>query len=83
MSKIAGKRFVVLSIFCLLSAFSQAIFAQDKDWREVTPEELAMKTPKVEPDADAEAIFWEVRIDDSSSEKLSRNNYVRVKIQQS
>ena len=80
MSKINGRRLVGLSIFCLLIAFSQAIFAQDKDWREVTPAELAMKTPKVEADADAEAIFWETRIDDSSSEKLSRNNYVRVKI---
>lgn len=80
MSKIRGKQIVRLSIFCLLLAFSQLIFAQDKEWREVTPAELAMKTPKVEPDADAEAIFWETRIDDSSSEKLSRTNYVRVKI---
>jgi hypothetical protein len=64
----------------LLLAFSQVIFAQDKEWREVSPAELAMKTPKVEADADAEAIFWETRIDDSSSEKLSRTNYVRVKI---
>ncbi len=80
MSRFSGKQIVKLSIFCLLLAFSQAIFAQDKEWREVTPEELAMKTPKVEADADAEAIFWETRIDDSSVEKLSRTNYVRVKI---
>jgi hypothetical protein len=80
MSLIAGKRLVGLSIFCLLSAFSQAVFAQDKEWRVVTPAELTMKTPKVEADADAEAIFWETRIDDSSDEKLSRRNYVRVKI---
>jgi hypothetical protein len=51
----------------------------DVDWRAVTAEELAMKTPKVEPDADAEAIFWEVRIDDSSDD-LSMQHYVRVKI---
>lgn len=50
------------------------------DWREVTSEELAMKTSKVEADADAEAIFWEVRIDDSSDEDLSMQHYVRVKI---
>jgi len=50
------------------------------DWREVTPAELQMKTPKVEPDADAEAIFWEVRVDDSSSDGLALKNYVRVKI---
>ncbi|HEV8589910.1 MAG TPA: DUF3857 and transglutaminase domain-containing protein [Pyrinomonadaceae bacterium] len=51
----------------------------DIEWRPVTPEELAMKAPKVEPDADAEAIFWEVRIDDSSDD-LSMQHYVRVKI---
>jgi hypothetical protein len=51
----------------------------DGDWRAVAPEELAMKTPKVEPDADAEAIFWEVRIDDSSDD-LAMQHYVRVKI---
>jgi hypothetical protein len=80
MSKINGKHFVRLSIFCLLLAFSQAAFSQDKEWREITPAELAMKTPKVEADADAEAIFWETRIDDSSDNKLSKTNYVRVKI---
>jgi hypothetical protein len=51
----------------------------DFEWRPVTPEELAMKAPKVEPDADAEAIFWEVKIDDSSDD-LSMQHYVRVKI---
>jgi uncharacterized protein DUF3857/transglutaminase superfamily protein len=69
---------------CLLAAslvilFSLTAFAGD-DWRAVTPEELAMKTAKVEADADAEAIFWEVRIDDSSEENLSMQHYVRVKI---
>ncbi|HEX5704142.1 MAG TPA: DUF3857 domain-containing protein [Pyrinomonadaceae bacterium] len=39
-----------------------------------------MKTAKVEADADAEAIFWEVRIDDSSDDNLSMQHYVRVKI---
>lgn len=63
--------------FCL--AFAGVAMAGD-EWREVTPAELQMKTPKVEPDADAEAIFWEVRIDDSSDQGLSRSQYVRVKI---
>ena len=39
-----------------------------------------MKSPKVEPGADAEAIFWEVRIDDSSDSQLTQQHYVRVKI---
>ena len=50
------------------------------DWRPVTPEELASKTPVVEKDADAEAIFWEVRIDDSHPAELSLKNYIRIKI---
>ena len=65
-----------LLIFSILVA---PIMADDKDWKPVTPEELAMKTPKVEPTADAEAIFWEVRIDDASQD-LILNHYVRVKI---
>jgi hypothetical protein len=69
---------------CLLATsfvvlLSATVFAGD-DWRPVTPEELAMKTAKVEADADAEAIFWEVKIDDSSEENLAMQHYVRVKI---
>ncbi len=74
------KQFALLFSLCLLFVCSTAAFAQDKDWREVTPAELAMKTPKVDPQADAEAIFWDVKIDDSSSDDLSRSHYVRVKI---
>jgi hypothetical protein len=50
------------------------------EWRPVTPEELQMKAPKVEADADAEAIFWEVRVDDKKESRLSYDHYVRVKI---
>jgi len=75
-----GKRFVLLSILSLVFVCSQTAAAQDKSWREVTPAELQMKKPLVEPDADAEAIFWEVRLDDKKAGKLSYNHYVRVKI---
>lgn len=69
----------VLLIFTLLFC-SQFLFAGGDEWREVTPAEIQMKSPKVEADADAEAIFWEIRIDDSSSDELSMKHYVRVKI---
>ncbi|HSK72692.1 MAG TPA: DUF3857 and transglutaminase domain-containing protein, partial [Pyrinomonadaceae bacterium] len=72
------RHFMRLCLVCLL-LFSQAIFAQI-EWRPVSSAELGMKTPQVEPDADAEAIFWEVRLDDKKSDKLSYNHYVRVKI---
>ena len=77
---IAGKRFILLSILSLFAVCSLTAFAQDKNWREVSPAELQMKTPQVEPDADAEAIFWEVRVDDGSSEDLVMKHYIRVKI---
>jgi hypothetical protein len=73
------KQSILLSVFCLI-ACSQIAFAGDEPWREITQAELQMKTPRVEADADAEAIFWEVRIDDSSSEGFSMKHYVRVKI---
>lgn len=64
----------------LLFSVGVTVLAQDKDWRAISPDDLAAKTPIVEPDADAEAIFWETRIDDSGSFDLSIKHYVRVKI---
>ena len=73
------KCFTLLPVLCLVFLFFQSAAAQE--WRPVTPQELSMKTAQVEPDADAEAIFWEVRVDDNaSSEDLIMKHYVRVKI---
>jgi hypothetical protein len=69
---------LLVTLFLCFTALT--IFSQDKDWRPVSAEDLASKTPVVEPDADAEAIFWEVRIDDSSESNLTQRHYVRVKI---
>ncbi len=74
------KRLLLLSFLCLSILVPSLVSAQDKDWRPITPQELSAKTPVVEPDADAEAIFWEVRVDDSSTEELALKHYVRVKI---
>ncbi|MEO8573193.1 MAG: DUF3857 domain-containing protein [Pyrinomonadaceae bacterium] len=72
----------MLSFLCLCAAGAVAVRAQDKDkdWRPVSPSDLAAKTPVVEADADAEAIFWEVRVDDSSAAELALRHYVRIKI---
>ncbi len=74
------KHSVLLFLSFLLLINLQIVFAGDDVWREVTPAELQMKTPKVEPDADAEAIFWEVRVDDGSVDQLVMKYYIRVKI---
>jgi hypothetical protein len=52
----------------------------DKDWKPLDPSDLGAATPAVEKDADAEALFWEVYIDDSQVTELSLKHYVRVKV---
>ena len=75
------KRIISAFIFCLALTAQIVLAGGDEAvWRPVSAEELQMKTPKVEPDADAEAIFWEVKLDDKDASKLSYNHYVRVKI---
>lgn len=69
---------LVLSFFVSVMWFP--LNAQDRDWRPITAGELSAKTPVVEPDADAEASFWEVRVDDSAAGELALKHYVRVKI---
>lgn len=71
-----GKHSILILILIFVCALS--VFAGD-EWRAVSPEELQMKTPKVEADADAEAIFWEIWVDDSTA-NLIEDNYVRIKI---
>ncbi len=69
-----------LFAFVFLFAASEPTLAQDKDWRPISPQEMQMKTASVESDADAEVIFWEVRVDDSNPENMVMKHYLRVKI---
>lgn len=79
MSYSINKQITLLVSLCFILVVTQLAFAGD-DWRPVTAEELAMKKGKVEADADAEAIFWEVRVDDSSDTNLVMKHYIRLKI---
>jgi len=76
----AGRRPFWLLFLSFSLLLPSLVAAQDKDWRPVEPADLASKSPVVENEADAEAIFWEVKIDDSSDEGFSLRHYVRVKI---
>jgi hypothetical protein len=67
-----------LAVLCLALLLPVAVFADD--WRPVEPAEIALKTPVVEKDADAEALFWEVRIDDSPDGDLILSHYIRIKV---
>src|ERR1700730_9191543 len=62
-----------------LLSFS-TLAATSDDWKPIDPSDLALKNPIVEKDADAEALFWEVRIDDSHLGELSLRNYIRIKV---
>lgn len=57
---------------------AQTVNAQS--WKPVDASELSLRTPVVEKDADAEALFWEVRIDDHPDGDLIFNHYIRVKV---
>jgi Domain of Unknown Function with PDB structure (DUF3857)/Transglutaminase-like superfamily len=72
---------VVLSLACLF-LLSATVFGGD-EWRPIDPADLALKTAVVEKDADAEAIFWEVRVADENDGYYYRkvlNHYIRIKI---
>ena len=73
-------RFTISLVFAGFLFTGAFAFGDNETWRPVTPDQLAMKTPQVEADADAEAIFWEVRLDDRKRDKLFYTHYVRVKI---
>ena len=73
--------FLLLALFlCLFSASPVTTRAVNEDWKPIDPAHLALKSSTVEKDADAEAIFWEVRIDDNPEGDLIFNHYIRVKV---
>lgn len=70
---------LLVAVCFALCAFVQALAGGD-DWHPIDPAHLAAKVPVVEKDADAEALFWEVRVDDSRPEELVLKNYIRIKV---
>lgn len=78
--KIINRYSLPLFSFFILLSMTLSSVAQDKNWLPVSPEDLRSMESLVEPNADAEAIFWETRIDDSDSFDLTIRHYVRVKI---
>jgi hypothetical protein len=72
-------RVVSFSAVFLFALLANASSARGQDWRPVDPAHLAMKAPTVEPDADAEAIFWEVIVNDEDIDTVL-SHYIRIKI---
>lgn len=74
-------RFLLRALFApilFLGLSAPPVLAGD-DWRPIEPAHLAMKTPLVEPDADAEVLLWDVRVDDQGAD-LIFTNYIRIKV---
>ena len=73
-----------LSLLLLLFCAAAPVFGYgDQGWKPVDPAHLALKAPSVERDADAEAIFWEVRVADETDGREPRtvlSHYIRIKI---
>src|SRR3982751_5877356 len=69
-----------LALVCLVILYAPSVLADDNGWKPVDPAELSSTTPVVEPNSDAEAIFWEVRMDDSQTEDLVLKHYIRIKV---
>jgi transglutaminase-like putative cysteine protease len=75
-------RWNILLALAAIFAFSSLAIAGD-DWKPVDPAELALKSPVVDKDADAEALFWDVRVLDEVEGDTPRtvlNHYVRIKV---
>jgi hypothetical protein len=81
MSTFVARAFAILALFC-----AGAIGVDAADWKPIDPAELALKAPKVQPDAHAEALLWEVRVSDEMSATVQYEpttifeHYLRVKI---
>jgi len=71
-----------LLVFCFSLTLPSAAFAGD-EWEPVNPDDLSSTTALVDKDADAEAVFWKVRVADeleSGSPRTVLNHYIRIKI---
>ena len=71
--------FLGLPLFFALLFVAEGAATGD-DWKPIDPVELSLKTSVVEKDADAEALFWEVKVDDNPEGDLIFNHYIRIKV---
>jgi Domain of Unknown Function with PDB structure (DUF3857) len=71
---------LICLLLCLFASFPAGIEAAGDEWKPIDPGHLALKASTVEKDADAEGLFWEVKIDDNPEGDLIFNHYLRVKV---
>lgn len=71
------------SLFIASSGVSSVRAAVREEWLPVTPAELSLAASSVEPGADAEAFFWDIRVQDREGGgdlQTVSQNYVRLKV---
>ncbi|HEV8395699.1 MAG TPA: DUF3857 domain-containing protein [Vicinamibacterales bacterium] len=71
---------IVLVAACLFGACPVATAA---DWPAIAPADAALKAPRLDPQADAEALLWDVRVTDSDErDEFSTilKHHVRIKV---
>jgi len=71
---------VVCAGLVSLASGTWTMASSGDDWLPIDSAELAQKTPLVEKDADAEALFWQVRVDDDPEGDLVFTHYIRIKV---
>jgi hypothetical protein len=56
--------------------------AHAANWLPIDPADLALKTPRIDKDADAEVMFWDIRVDDNplGTYGTAWTQYIRIKI---
>jgi hypothetical protein len=73
---------LVLTLVIIFSLTTSTLAGDD--WRPIDPSHLSMKTSVVEKDADAEALFWEIKVadefDSSGSGNTILRHYIRIKV---
>ena len=69
---------------CILSMCLFTVPSWAMDWKPISPEDLALKKARVDPAADAEALFWEITVADAASNNqypyTMYTHYLRIKI---
>ena len=71
---------LICLLLCLFASLPAAIQASGDEWKPIDPAHLSLKASTVEKEADAEGLFWEVKIDDNPEGDLIFTHYLRVKV---
>src|SRR5262249_48338579 len=70
--------YLLMTVVCLCIG-SRPALADKADWKPIDPAEISLKASAIDRDADAEAIFWDIQVEDHGNEAVL-SHYIRIKI---